>query len=265
MKIIILFLFSCSLLFSKIYYAKQEPYEVREIAANISGLVIFSDETKLGEQLQDAPYALLDDELDTKELLSVEKKIVLLEKSIKNNEEILENLAKSLIKKEDNYKRIEKLTIKSTLEKDREFHDLVASQNQYLSTQKELSSLEIQIADLKLRSEVLKRSIKDKSFSAKGFVLYSLDVKKGQVVPMAARIAKIADISRGKLVIFLDAEDLHEVEKKTVYLDGIKTNYKISRLLSIADGVNISKYMAQIITDAPKVFSKLIKVELRDE
>ncbi|MDY0117919.1 MAG: HlyD family secretion protein [Sulfurimonadaceae bacterium] len=265
MRIIILFLFSCSLLFSKIYYAKQEPYEVREIAANISGLVIFSDETKLGEQLQDAPYALLDDELDKKELLSVEKKIILLEKSIKNNEEILENLAKSLTKKQKNYKRIEKLTIKSTLEKDREFHDLVASQNQYLSTEKELQSLEIQITDLKLRSEVLERSIKDKSFSAKGFVLYSLEVKKGEVVPVASKIAKIADISRGKLVIYLDAEDVDCAEKKTIYLDGVKSSYKLLHIIPIADGVNISKYMAQIITDAPKVFSKLIKVELRDE
>lgn len=265
MKFLMLFIISSGLLLAKEYYAKQEVYEIREIAANVSGLVIFADESKLGEKLQNSAYVLLDSELDTKELRAIETKITLLDLSIKNNKEILQNLEKSLLKKQENYKRIEQLTIKSVVEKDREFHDLVASQNQYLSTQKELQNLEIQIVDLKLRSEVLKRSIKDKIFSAKGFVLYSLEVTKGQVVQMGTKIAKIADISKGKLTIYLDAEDVESAKKKSIYLNGTKTSYKISRIIPIADGVHISKYMAQIITDAPAIFSKLIKVELRDE
>lgn len=265
MKIIVLLLLNYILVFAQTYYAKHEPYEIRDIAANITGVVVFADETKEGSLLDNMPYLEIDNELDKKELITIEKKIVFLENSIKNNNNILENLAKSLAKKEQNYKRIEKLTIKSVVEKDREFHDLVASQNQYLSTEKEIQNLEIQIADLKLRAEVLKKNIKDKIFIQEGFMLYSLLVKKGEVVSIGTRVAKLADISKAKLVIYLDSEDLQNIDKKIIYLDGVKTEYKLTRIIPIADSVNISKYMAQIITKSPKLFSKLIKVELRDE
>lgn len=265
MKIIVLLLLNYILVFAQTYYAKHEPYEIRDIAANISGLVVFADETKEGSLLGNMPYLIIDNELDKKELLTIEKKIVFLEKSIKNNNIILENLEKSLNKKEENYKRIEKLTIKSLVEKDKEFHDLVASQNQYLSTDKELQNLEIQIADLKLRAETLKKNIKDKTFTQDGFILYSLLVKQGEVVSMGTKVAKLADLSKAKLVIYLDSDDLKNIDKKIIYLDGIKTDYKLTRIIPIADSINISKYMAQIITKSPKLFSKLIKVELRDE
>jgi hypothetical protein len=48
-------------------------------------------------------------------------------------------------------------------------------------------------------------------------------------------------------------------------LDGEKTDYKISRVLNISDKTHISKYMAQIIVKSPKIFSKLVKVEFKDE
>jgi len=58
---------------------------------------------------------------------------------------------------------------------------------------------------------------------------------------------------------------LLNAEQKSVYIDGKKTSYKISRLLNIADSKNISKYMAQIIIKSPKIFSKLVKVELKND
>ena len=82
---------------------------------------------------------------------------------------------------------------------------------------------------------------------------------------MAANVAKIADTSKGKLVIYLDPEDIEGIETKRIYLDGVKTSYKVERLLKIADSKNISKYRAEILVKAPELFSKLLKVELRDE
>jgi len=52
-------------------------------------------------------------------------------------------------------------------------------------------------------------------------------------------------------------------KKSVVYINGKKTTYRIDRFLNIADSKNISKYMAQIIIKAPKIFSKLAKVELK--
>jgi hypothetical protein len=75
----------------------------------------------------------------------------------------------------------------------------------------------------------------------------------------------VADISKAKLTLYLDEADALDAEQKIVYIDEEKTQYKITRILHIADSKNISKYMGQIIIKSPQLFSKLVKVELKDE
>ena len=263
MKIIAFIFVLQSLLFSKVYYSKVEPYEIRNISSNVAGLVLFTDENMIGKKLSTKPYIKIDTELDTKELHAISQKLVYLKNTVKANEIILVNLEELLGKKRVNYDNIKALKIKSTLEKDKEFYDLVTSENLYLNTQKDINNLKIQIADLEFRSAQLKRSISDKNLSAEGLVLYSISVKAGQVVGMATPLAQVADTSRALLTIYLDEEDLEGVSSKKIYVDGKETSYKISRILTIADSKNISKYMAQIIIPSPKVFSKLVQVELK--
>ena len=265
MKILILILLTSSFLFSKVYYSKVEPYELRNISSNVSGLVEFIDENMIGKKLSTKAYVRIDSELDVKELSSIEDKLVYLRETVVVNESILENLKKSLLRKRENYKQIENLKIKSRIEKDREFYDLVSSENSYLGTQKEINTLKTQITDLKLRQAQLTRSVKDKNLNAKGFVLYSIDVKVGQVVGMSTPLAKIADTSRAILTIYLDEADVIGAKNRVIIIDGKKTDYKISRILNIADSKNISKYMAQIIIKSPKIFSKLAKIELEEQ
>jgi multidrug efflux pump subunit AcrA (membrane-fusion protein) len=114
-----------------------------------------------------------------------------------------------------------------------------------------------------LRKAQLIRTISDKTLQAKGFTLYSIDVKVGQVVTMSTPLAKVADISKALLTIYLDEEDVLNAKNSVIYIDDQKTEYKITRLINIADSKNISKYMAQIIIKAPKIFSKLAKIELK--
>ncbi len=263
MKILILLMLITSILFSKTYYAKVEPYEIRDISSSVSGLVLYINENKIGETLSNRAFIKIDSKLNKNELKSVSDKIEYMRDTVKNSETILYNLKKSLDKKRKNYKRIEQLSIKSTVEKDREFHDLVNSENLYLNTQKEINNLKVQITDLKFRKAQLIRNISDKKISAEGFTLYSIAVKPGQVVGIGTPLAKVANISFAKLTIYLD--EIKDVYNKVVYIDDKKTTYKVSRLLNIADSKNISKYMAQIIIDAPKLFSKLVKIELKDE
>ena len=265
MKFLIITIFFSTLLLSKVYYSKVEPYEIRDISSNVSGLVLFTDENMIGSKLSSKPYIVIDSELDRVELQYIEDKLIYLRETISFNQEVLKNLQSSLEKKRANYKRVSQLKIKSVVEKDREFYDLIASENQYLSTKKEINSLKLQITDLKLRKSHLKRTIKDKKLIATDFVLYSISVKSGQVVGIATPLAQVADISRAKLTIYLDEEDMNSVKNRVIYIDGVKTEYKISRVLHIADSKNISKYMAQIIIKSPKLFSKLLKIELRDE
>lgn len=263
MKLISLILLTTTLLFSKVYYSKVEPYEIRDISSNVSGLVLFIDEDMIGKKLSSKPYVKIDSELDLKELKYTKEKLIYLKSTVSSNENVLKNLEELLVKKRDNYDKVKSLKIKSTIEKDREFYDLVSSENTYLNTIKDTNNLKIQISDLNLRKAQLTRSISDKNLNAEGFTLYSIAVRAGQVVGVSTPLAKIADISKAKLTIYLDESDLVGLNDKKVYLDGKLSEYKVSRVSNIADIKNISKYMAQIIIKSPKVFSKLVKVELK--
>lgn len=265
MKILTILILTYTLSFAKVYYSKVEPYEVRAISSNVSGLVVSIDENMIGKKLTSKAYIRIDSELDAKELVFIKEKLEYLREIVKVNQDVLVNIEKSLVRKRENYKRIEDLKFKSSVEKDKEYYDLVSSENLYLSTQKEIQNLKIQITDLKLREAHLQRSIEDKYLSDKDFVLYEISVKVGQVVGISTPLAKVADISRALLTIYLDEPDVADAKNKVIYINGEKTSYKISRALSIADAKNISKYMAQIIIDSPDLFSKLVTIELKDK
>ncbi len=264
MKIIFtLLVLSGVTLFAKEYYSKVEPYEILTISSNVSGQVIFADEKKEGKILDKKPYVQIDDKLDRIELTNVNNKITLLKNTLQLNEAMQNNYEKMLTKKQRNYDNVKGLKTKSVIEKDREFYDLVTTQNQLISTQKEVDNLKVQINDLNLRAEQLQKNIADKSLDAKGYVLYQLSVKEGQVVNPGMELSKVADISKAKLTIYLNAQDMKDAKKKAVYLNGKKSKYTISRLWDIADSTHLSSYKAEITIDAPKYFSELMKVELK--
>jgi len=263
MKVFMLLLFGFSLLFSNSYYAKVEPFEVKNISSNVVGVVTNVDEELLGKKLHANSYIVIDDALDKDELLAVNEKLAYLHKTLEFNEDILKNLKKSLEKKRVNYEKVKNLKIKSSVEKDNEFYNLVSSENSYLGTMKEINNLKVQIADLNLRKAQLQRSIRDKHLQADGLTLYELKVKEGQVVNIGTPLATVVDVSKALLTLYIDAEDLKNIKNSRIFIDGKKTSYKIDRVVDIADSKNISKYKAQIIIKAPKIFSKLVQVELK--
>jgi multidrug efflux pump subunit AcrA (membrane-fusion protein) len=262
-KLFLLLVFPVVALVAKEYYAKVEPYEIRTIASNVSGQVLYADEKQEGKVLGKKAYIQIDDELDRIELKQVREKIALLKNTLTLNEAMVKNYAAMLEKKQRNYDNIKALKIKSTIEKDKEFYDLVTTQNALITTQKEIDNLKVSINDLTLRQAQLRRSIKDKHLKAEGYVLYRLVVKEGQVVNPGTALAEIADVRKAKLTIFLSAEDMRNVKDKTLYIDGKKSGYKIDRLWTIADAQHLSSYKAEIIVDAPERFSDLVKVELK--
>lgn len=265
MRLLLLLFLTIFTLQANVYYSKVEPYETKKIASNVIGVVTKVDENLLGKKLTNHSYIVIDSELDRDELASIEEKLQYLKSTVSVNEKMLQNLKMSIKKKNANYDRVKELKIKSSVEKDQEFYDLVNSENASLATQKEINNLKIQIADLKLRKAQLQRSLQDKNLKAKGYILYSLDVKVGQVVMKGTPLATLMDTDKAILTIYLNEEDLKNAQESVIYMNGEKTDYKIDRLLNIADSKNISKYMAQIIIKAPQVFSKLMKIELKNE
>jgi len=262
-RLFILLFFSLNSLYANVYYSKVEPYEVRKISSNVMGVVLEIKEDLLGKSLSTEPYLVIDSELDREELKYLKEKLEYLRNTLSVNEKIILNLQATLLKKRANYERVKNLKIKSSVEKDREFYDLVNSENLYLAKENEINNLKVQIADLELRRAQLLRSVSDKNLVADGFVLYSLDVKVGQVVNKATPLATVVDTSRAILTLYLDEKDVDNAFDSIIYIDGKETAYKVDRLVNIADAQNISKYKAQIIIKAPKLFSKLVKVELK--
>lgn len=249
--------------FAKVYYAKVEPYELRTIASAVSGRVVYTDENMLGKKLSKRAFLQIDDKLNRDELKSVRKKRGYLKETLALDEKIVKNLEEVLKRKRENFKRILSLSIKSKVEKDREFYDLVASENLYFSTLKEINSLKTTSSDLELREKQLLKQIHDKSITAEGFVLYDLKVKPESVVNIGTPLAKVADVSKAIAVVYLDKDDLKKLNKSVVYINGQKSNYRFSRVSKIADSKNISRYRAELVMKAPKIFSTLIKIELK--
>lgn len=247
------------------YYAKVEPYRYYLLQSNVNGQVVFSNEDLEGKQLGKKAFIHIDDVLDKKELSLLKGKRKNLEESLSLNEKMANNLMVIIDKKEQNYERIKDLPIKSTIEKDREFFDLSTTQNQYLSTLEKIETIRSQLSDTDLRIAQLSRSIKDKTIEAPKMVLYKLYVKKGQVVSMGMNLAEVADISRAKLTIFLNKEALKGIEKKVIYINDAKTAYKIDRIWPLSDNEHISAYKTEIVVDAPQQFSRLYKIEFKDQ
>ncbi len=245
------------------YYSKAEPYGFYTLQANVSGLVVMADEKMEGKKLGSENFIVLDDELNKKELSSLLQKKNNLKKSLELNKKVSKNLSLIIQKKNTNYERIKDLPIKSNVEKDKEFFDLSSTQNQELSTLEKIETIYSQLQDTEFRIQQLKRFIKDKHISAQGMVLYKLHVKKGQVVTNGMNLAEVADISKAKLTIFLNPDEIKGAEKKVIYLNGKETSYAIDKIWSLSDSEHISSYKTQILIEAPKQFSQLYKIEFK--
>ena len=264
MKLILAVLITCTIVYAKEYYSKVEPYEIRTIMSNVTGIVLLTENDMIGKQLSKSIFIKIDSELDEDELEAVKKKLLFVKNTLSLNEKVLKNIKSTLDRKRVNYEKIKNLKIKSRIEKDKEFYDMLNAENSYLSTKKEMNTLRTNIADLELRKAQLIKTLHDKNIAAEGFVLYDILVKVGQAVNTTTPLAKIADVSKGLLTLYLDEDDLRNLENKAIFINGKKTKYKISRVSYIADETNISKYKAQIVVDAPKVFSNVVKIELKD-
>lgn len=263
MKNIILFAVLSTSMIASEYYSKAEPYGFYTLQANVAGLIIKADENLEGKIVSDEPFIVIDDEIDLKELKLLNEKKSNLEKSLELNKKMAANLEKMIEKKNLNYDRIKDLPIKSNVEKDKEFFDLASTQNQQLSTLEKIETISSQLSDTQLRLEQLKRSIKDKHIRAKGMVLYRLHVKKGQVVSPGMNLAEVADITKAKLTIFLNSDELEGVKEKSIYINAKATGYKIDKIWPLSDEEHISSYKTEILIPSPKQFSKLYKIEFK--
>jgi len=235
MKIFLL-LFVPIFLFSKVHYAKVEPYESVTLKSAVSALVLDVDLEAEGSLVDQKRVIYLDDRLDKINLKTSKENFLILQETLKRQESY--------------FHRMDKLKTVSTTQKDTAFYSFASAKTQYLDMQYKIAQLE--------------DSIEKKSIVLNHMYLYEILVRKGDYVNPGSPLATVVDVGSAKLVLFLEPAEIEKVEQKTVYLNGEKTEYKVDKIWKVADEKFISSYRAEIYITAPQdSFSKLMKVELK--
>jgi len=264
MKYLILALFASIGLNATVYYAKVEPVQKYSIKSAASGKILNSKENMEGRKSNGSVLIHIDDFLNKQDLISSRKKLNTLQEMIKITDKNLQNAKKIANIREKNYNKIKNLKTKSRVEKDNELINSVNAQNQVLTLLSNLENLKTQLNDQNYKIATLKDLISKKSISIpKGYLIYKLYLKKDDFAGIGTPLVDAYDISHAKLTVFVSKEDYNLAKKGIIYINGKPTNYKVDKLWNSADTQNISSYKAEIIIPAPKVFSKLVKVEFK--
>ena len=263
MKTLMIVALSALQLSAAVYYSKVEPVETYSIKAAASGSVVTSAREMEGSIANGSVVVQIDDVLNKEELASSKRKLESLKIILAANKQNLKNLEKIAQIREGQYNRIKELKTKSQVEKDNELTNFISAQNQVISLSATVANQEVQINDLLYKISSLDDTIAKKRIAPKNLLIYKLYVDENDYVNMGASLVDAYDVSRGKLTLFLSAEDAKDAKQKVIYLDGKPTDLKIAKLWSVADTQNISSYRCEIIIPAPKTFSKLMQVELK--
>ncbi len=235
MKIIWIYLFVISATFANEYYAKIEPVESYQVKSAVAGKVIYSNSNIEGLKADNSTIIELDSIINKVELEQSKNKLKFIEEMLR-------------IEK-NNYDRLNQVSSKSEFEKD---------------TQKlKVINLESSKADMLIKIETLKDIIINKKLVEKSNYIYNIAVKEGDYVNAGTLLYEAKDLSKGKLEIFVPIAQIDEIKNKNIYLDGVKSDIKISKIYDVADATNISSYKVELILTNIQTFSRLVKIEFK--
>lgn len=260
----LLLLLTPIMIFAKVHYAKVEPYENILLKSAVSAQVTEVRLSLEGKTVESDMIIQLDSQLNEIELESNQNALQLIDNMIATNQSILESLQESRSRQEEYYYNISNLGSIPKTKKDSAFYNYISTKTQYLSTQEKIESLSKQQLDIRYNMQRLEDQISKKTIYVNNKFIYKLLVNQGDFVNMGTPLAQLKDLSRAKLVLFLDAKELKNIKSKKIYIDGKKTKYRVSKQWRVADEKFISSFRTEIIIKNPKNrFSKLLKVEFK--
>ena len=235
MKIFLLSAIMITSIFANEYYAKLEPIESYQVKAAVAGKVIFSNSQIEGLKANNTTIVELDSSVDRVELEQSKNKLKFIDEMLKIEQ--------------NNYDRLNQVSSKSAFEKD---------------TQKlKVINLESSKADMLIKIENLKDTISNKKLVEKSNYVFNIAVKEKDYVTPGTLLYEAKDLSKGKLGIFVPIAQIVEIKNKEIYLDGIKSDIKISKIYDVADSTNISAYKVELIVTNAQQFSRLVKIEFK--
>ena len=235
MKVFFGLILSICTVFANEYYAKLEPIQNYVVKSSVSGKVVYSNTKVEGNIAKNDVIIEIDTTLNKIELEQSKNKL---------------NLVNEMIDIEAlNLDRLNKVTSKSQFEKD---------------TQKlKVINLKSTKADLLIKIETLKDTLKNKKLVEKSKYISNIYVKEGDYVNPGTSLYDAKDVTKAKLEVYIPIDIIDDVKTKTIYLDGKETNTKINKIYNVADENHISSYKVQLLVDKPKAFSRLVKIEFK--
>jgi len=258
---ILTFILSISL-FAQEHYAKLEPIDSVLIKSEASGRVVLAKD-ELEGKVANGVIVKIDDNLNRVDLKNTQESLKLLKDMVTLNKNLLPQLKLNMQKKETLYKKLLPIASSSQNQKDTLYGSVVSARVQYFSTKEKIINLQNQIVSLKQKIASLEDLIAKKSIKSNSRYLYKLYVKKDEFVNVGASIARLDNIEKAKLTIYLSEDELSDIESKHIYINGKKTDLKFNKIWKVADEKYLSSYKAEIVLEPIARFSTLIKVELK--
>ncbi len=251
-------------MWAQVHYARLDPYQSYAIKAAYAGTVVAADDGLEGKTANAQVVVQIEDVVDRAQKRAIETTIETLEKTLAITRRMVENQQTVFKKDRDYYRRILPLKTKSRTEKDRVFSTMIASQNQLLNLQEKIATLEKQLADAKAQRIALKDRIEKKRITVPGLYIYKVAVRAGDYVAPGKLLLTAMDLRKGRLVLYLDPDEMKGIEKKRIYLDGKPTDWRFEKIIRVADEKHISSYRAEIVVPKPEgLFSRLLKIEIK--
>lgn len=247
MKKIVLLVSLTSYMVAQSYYAKIQPVNSYSIKSNVSGKVILSNVALEGEKANNSVVVKIDSASEKNDIVLTREKLTLQNALVRLNHEIF-------LKKQSYYATIKTLKSKSSLDKDNAFYAQAGAKVQYLSSQS-------QAHDLQQRVFTLAKTIQDKTIHATGLI-QQLFVKKGDFVTMGTPIMEVVDTRKAKLTFYISSEDAKTCKTGLVTVDGVNIPKNAVKVWKVSDTKHVSMYKAEIIIDAPILFSTLAKINI---
>ena len=234
-KIIGLLLLSSSMILASEYYAKLNPINTYDVKSAVSGQIVYVNNSIESKNATNSTIVEIDSRVNVEDLKQSQIKLKNYKAIFKIEQGTLESF--------------KKVSSKSRFDKD----------NQRVK----IFNISSNISDLETKIATLQDAISNKTLIEKNNYIYNIAVEIGDYVAPGVILYSSMDLSAGKLEVYIPIDKANEIKSKTIFLDGEKTDLKISKLYTIADSTHISSYKCEIIVPSPKSFSNLVKIEFK--
>lgn len=239
-KILTITLLSITSLFATEHMAQLTPVKEFEIKAQVSGIVKYVNSKLEARYLKNTKTILQIDIKD--ENIELEKE--------KNSFKIQDEIVKI---KEKNYNSKARVSQISLYNKNIEKLSLLEAKKILIDTQRTIKKLQ--------------HNINKKIFTGKDIYISTIYKEKGEYVNIGDKIYDAYDFKKTKITLYLSKNEIKNIRNKEIYIDGEKSDFRVSKIFKIKDTNKISRYKVELEKTNKNIedifFGKVVKVEIK--